>query len=105
MAEKPRVCQLPLPAKGRDNWEQLVGSQERGKHYKARLPAYWLVIYNANDRLAGGKGLGTHCIKLCSYDSSLILFQAWFGVFTIVICLLSFSSIGKKQAIILDRSL
>lgn len=52
MAEKPRACQLPLPAEGRDNREQLVGSQEQEKHHKAHLPAYWLVISNANDRLA-----------------------------------------------------
>lgn len=28
-AEKPRACQLPPPAGGSDNWEQLVGSQEQ----------------------------------------------------------------------------
>ncbi len=77
MAEKPRARRLPLPAEGRDNWEQLVGSQEREKHYKARLPTYWLVIYNANDRLAMRQGgLGAHCMKLCSHHISLILFQA-----------------------------
>lgn len=74
MAEKPRACQLPLPGEGRDNWEQLVGSQEQEKHQKAHLPAYRLVISNANDRLAmWWEGLGTHCMKFSSYHTSLIL--------------------------------
>lgn len=70
----PRARRLPLPGEGEDNWEQLVGSQERGKHYKARLAAYRLVTYNANDRLAEQRGgRGSHGIKLSSYHASLIL--------------------------------
>lgn len=73
MAKKPRACRLPLPADGGDNWEQLVDSQEKEKHHKARLPPYWLVIYNANDRLASMQrgGLVVQRTKLSSYHTSL----------------------------------